>query len=290
MHSIENDFIKIWVKPKGAELKSIFGKKTGVEYMWNADPAFWGKTSPVLFPIVGALKSNQYTYAGKTYELSRHGFARDMLFELINREENSLHFLLKENEDTLLVYPFKFELHLYYTIEENKVRLSYEVKNTNTDEMLFSIGAHPAFCVPIEKGLGYSDYTLRFEQEEKLEKYLLNKEGLLTSATRIISTPSSQLPLDKELFKEDALVFKNLKSEEIRIEHKNKEGNGLKFRFANFPYFGIWAAENADFVCLEPWCGIADGEEHSGDLENKEGIHTLGAGERFLRFWEVEIY
>lgn len=289
MHSLENEVLKIWVKPKGAELKSLTQKKTGTEYIWNADPDFWGKSSPVLFPFVGGLKDDTYSFEGKSYEMGRHGFARDRMFALESKTETSLTFLLKSDADSLAVYPFHFELRLTYTLEGSTLTVTYEVKNLGSDKMYFSIGAHPAFSVPLDVDAQYKDYSLSFSAKENAERWLLSDEGLLTGETESLGEGLEKLPLSKGLFEKDALVFKGLKSNEIRLQ-SDEPSPGLAFGFNDFPYFGIWAAPNADFVCLEPWCGIADSVDHNQELTSKEGINTLAASEAFQRSWSVEVF
>ncbi|SOE20845.1 Galactose mutarotase [Spirosomataceae bacterium TFI 002] len=290
MFCLENESLKIWIKPKGAELKSITKKNTSQEYVWNADPLFWGKSSPILFPIVGALKNNEYHYNGKTYELGRHGFARDRQFVLESKAENKLCFLLKSDEESLKVYPFDFELRIIYTIEErNELVVSYEVKNVGSKQMYFSIGAHPAFQVPLDEELSYSDYNLVFSEVENAERWHLNAAGLLTGQTELMDATLKTLPLHKDLFEKDALVFKGLKSETIELNSKNSR-RGLKFKFKDFPYFGIWSVPKANFVCLEPWCGIADSADHNQNLTEKEGIISLAAGKVFTRGWSVQVF
>lgn len=288
MITIENEYLKAAISPKGAELQSLVKKFSETEFMWDANPSFWGKTSPVLFPIVGGLKDNSYHFNGKTYKLPRHGFARDKIFLVENQTADSVVFLLKEDVETLEIYPFSFELRLSYQVKENQISVQYSVRNTNNEALYFSVGGHPAFKIPIEPHLTYEDYYLEFSAENTLERYPLSADGLVQNSTQHVPMNGNKLPLTKALFYEDALVLKHLDSNQITI--KSDKGRAeLKFKFENFPYFGIWAAKNADFVCLEPWCGIADGVSHSQDFRTKEGINMLEAGEVFERMWMVEI-
>lgn len=288
MITITNEHLKVTISPKGAELQSLFKKDSETEFMWDANPAFWGKTSPILFPIVGGLKDGSYSFNGKTYKLPRHGFARDKVFVVEKQTTDSVVFLLKEDAETLEVYPFTFELRLSYQLNDNQLSVQYSVKNTNEGVMYFSVGGHPAFKVPIENGLSYEDYYLEFSAEKSLERYPLSSDGLIMNTTQNVSMNENKLPLTKALFYEDALVLKHLDSTEITI--KSDKGKAeLKFKFENFPFFGIWAAKDADFVCLEPWCGIADGVSHNQDFRTKEGVNMLEVGEVFERMWMVEV-
>ena len=285
---IENEKIRAIINPLGAELVSLLKLDDNTEYIWDANPAFWGKTSPVLFPIVGGLKNETYFYEGNENKLPRHGFARTMNFEIESQSQNSVVFLLKNNIETEKVYPFEFELRLIYSLKANKIELKYQITNPNTKILLFSIGGHPAFKCPIENELNYDDYYLEFNQNENLERWPLNAEGLVLDIPIEISKNTNKLILTKELFYEDALVFKHLKSDCVTLKSQ-KSAKQLKFEFKNFPYLGIWAAKNADFVCIEPWCGIADSAETIQNLETKEGIVSLKSEGVFERSFSIEI-
>lgn len=288
MLTLENAILRVTINPKGAELTSIFHKENGIDYCWSADAAFWGKSSPVLFPIVGALKDNRYTFDGKSYSLPRHGFARDYVFEVEKQEAESLTFLLKSNVDTLAVFPFEFEFRLRYTLTNNQLSVSYLVDNTGGNTLYFSVGGHPAFAVPLTEDTTYNDYFLEFNQQETFARWPLADGGLIGLNPETMLDETTKMPLSKELFYEDALVFKGLKSTNIVLK-SDKTPHQLSFDFEGFPFLGIWAAKDANFVCIEPWCGIADSENHNQELTQKEGIETLGVNKTFERTWSVSV-
>ena len=288
MQTLKNQILTIKINPKGAELTSIFNNKNRTEYMWNADPKFWGKSSPVLFPIVGSLKGNMYRFEGKEYSLSRHGFARDRDFMVEKSEESSIIFLLTHDENTLKVYPFKFEFRLVYTLENNTLKVTYLVKNIGENKMYFSVGGHPAFAVPLAENTVYEDYYLEFNKTEIFKRWGLTPEGLIETQPSDFLIDMDKLALTKELFYDDAIVFKNLNSTSVTLK-TDKINHQLKFDFEGFPYLGIWAAKDADFVCIEPWCGIADSANHNQELTEKEGIICLDLGEIFERTWRVTV-
>lgn len=288
MLTIENDFLRISINTKGAELNNIFSKQTQLEYLWNGDPAFWSKRSPILFPIVGALRDNTYYYKNNAYQLSRHGFARDAAFTCTANEATSVTMTLTSNDETLAVYPFLFQLNVNYSLHNDRLVVTYQVTNTGNDDMLFSIGGHPAFRLPIDEQLSYNDYHLEFSNNENLLRWPISPEGLVEAVPGHFMVNSNKIPLSKELFEKDAIVFKYLDSETITIK-SNKSPHSVIFRFTGFPFFGIWAAPNANFVCLEPWCGIADSTMHDQQLVNKEGINLLAPGQTFTRSWEVSV-
>jgi galactose mutarotase-like enzyme len=289
MFTIENDDLKIAIQSKGAELQSIYNKQTKLEYMWSGDPAFWGKKSPILFPIVGTLKNDTYYYNDKPYKLSRHGFARDMEFEVENQQPDSITFLLKSNENTLQYFPFEFELRIIYLVKENALRVGYDVKNISKDEIYFSVGGHPAFKVPLTEDANYNDYYLEFNEDETKPRWPISKDGLIETNPEPLLRQTNILQLSKELFRKDALVIKNLASSIVTLK-TDKSSHGLDFDFGDFPYLGIWAAKNADFVCIEPWCGIADSVDTNQKLIDKEGINKLNAGEVFQKNWVARFY
>jgi len=288
MYTIENDLLKAVINPLGAELSSLFNKTNGHEYMWSGDAKFWAKQSPVLFPIVGTLKDNCYSINGKNYELSRHGFAREKVFTVTNQKAASISFELENDEQTLSVYPFQFSFSLIYAIEGNSLIVTYLVKNNGTDKMLFSLGAHAAFKLPISDELAYNDYYLLFNKTENAGRWPISATGLIGSAPTALLENTNRLPLTKSLFYKDAIVLKNLGSDAVELK-SDKHPVGFTFTFKGFPYLGIWAAKDADFICIEPWCGIADGVNSNQVLAEKEGIVKLAAAEVFERSWGVMV-
>jgi galactose mutarotase-like enzyme len=289
MYTIENEILKVLIKSKGAELESIYNKHTNLEYMWSADPAFWAKKSPILFPIVGTLKSDIYFFEGKSYSLSRHGFAREMDFAVIEQKKDSVTFILESNESTLAKYPFAFRFSIQYTIAGKQLTVTYKIINKGNKELYFSFGGHPAFKVPLTENTAYSDYYLEFNKNENAGKWPISKDGLIEKSPDPFFNNSNKLTLTKELFYKDALVFKHLHSDKVSLL-SDKTQHGLEFDFTGFPYLGIWAAKNADFVCIEPWCGIADSVDTDQQLVGKEGINKLEINNSFERSWSVNLF
>ncbi|WP_300598143.1 aldose 1-epimerase family protein [Niabella sp.] len=288
IYQIENSVLKIAVSEKGAELQSLIDRSTGQEYMWDGNPEVWGKHSPVLFPIVGALKDNTYEYDGQRYHLNRHGFAREMNFLPVGQLADELIFALKSTADTLQLYPFEFDFKLKYRLEGKTLYVTYDVTNTGDKKMWFSVGGHPAFKLPLFKGDAYVEYALEFEEKENAGRWPIEEGGLLAQEPIPFFNHTNILRLNKGLFAKDAIVLKDLKSRKLTLR-ADKTGKGFDFSWEGFPYLGIWAAPGADFVCIEPWCGIADTVGTGQDLTKKEGIHTLEPGQHFERTWSVTI-
>lgn len=289
MICIENENLSVVIQPKGAELDSIVHKQTQLEYLWQGDAAFWGKKSPVLFPIVGTLKDNRFTYEGKSYTLPRHGFARDKTFIVESHTADKSSFLLRSDAESLKVYPFEFEFRLHYVLKDNTLSVSYDIQNMTNGDMYFSVGGHPAFRLPLVENTDYTDYFIELNTVETSGRYPLSNDGLLELTTNPFLENTNKIPLNPSLFYEDAVVLKHLTSNRMAIRSE-KTTHGLAMVFEDFPFFGIWAAKDAPFVCLEPWCGIADSVNTTQALVEKEGINKLGQGKRFERTWTIEVF
>ena len=278
--TIKNSNFTATINSKGAELISL--KTNGREYIWEGNPEFWGKHSPVLFPIVGTLKNNEFQYLEENYTLSRHGFARDIEFVVKEQSENKVVFSLESSASTLQNYPFIFELQLIYVLEESKLTIQYKVFNKDSKEIPFSIGAHPAFALTEN----FDSYSLSFGDDNEL-KYFLLENDLLSDKTEVIDLNKNQLQLDYQLFERDALVFKQINSKAITINENSKPI--LKIDFKNFPNLGIWTKNKAPFICIEPWFGYSDTNNSSGNILEKEGIIILKTNEIFDCEFSIEI-
>ena len=289
MYSIENRQLRATIASRGAELQELYHKEYQLEYLWKGDPAFWAKKSPVLFPIIGSLRKDTFRYKDKSYSMGRHGFARDMEFKATQINQGSIAFLLTSDEETLKHFPFQFEFRVSYSLSANELEVGYEVKNPGNEDMFFSVGGHPAFALPLVDGTIYDDYYLEFNEDETKPRWPISKEGLIEKTAIPLLKESNVLALTKQLFLNDALVLKYPTSSIVSIK-SDKTSHGLDLNFSGFPFLGIWAAANADFVCLEPWCGISDSVDSDLQLIHKEGINKLIAGETFFRKWTLTLF
>ena len=280
MTVLENEFLKVAIDLKGAQLSSFYNKQTGIEHLWQADPDVWPWHSPNLFPVVGGLINNQLLVDGQAYDMARHGIARQSEFILLETDEVSASFSLPYSEKTLAVYPFKFDYQILYTLIDNSLRITHKVINLDKKTIYFSVGAHPAFNIPFFKGESYEDYYLEFETDEHLEANLLSADGFFTGETHPVATPGNKLFLTRHLFDADALVFKQLNSRMLSIKSK-KHDHSVSVEFPHYNYLGVWAKPGADFVCIEPWLGCADTEGQHVNINKKEAIQTLHAGHVF---------
>lgn len=278
---LKNKHCTVTINHKGAELISF--TKNGIDCIWSVDEKFWNKTSPILFPIVGRLKNDTYLLDGKKYTLNRHGFARDYVFFVKEKLENSITFSLQQNEETLKRYPFNFELQLKYTLENSTLTLQYFVINNSNEKMPFSIGAHPAFSITNN----FEDYALQFDSHDTFETHHLEND-LFNGKTSIIPSNGNLIPLNYGLFEKDALVFKNLESKTVTLIKNNKAV--LSINFKEFPFLGIWTKKNAPFICIEPWVGHADESTATGNIVEKKNITILNAKESFNCKFSIELF
>lgn len=280
-HILKLNDTEIGVYSKGAELFSY--KVNGAEFIWGRNPDFWGASSPVLFPFVGVIKREYYKYGNNEYHMpTRHGFARNYEFELSSRGEDFLEFKFSSNDETLKIYPFKFDLYIKYTIEENSLEIAYRVVNNTEGEMYFSIGAHPAFALEINDEISLRDYYLELEKNEEAKRIPLLDNGL-AFGNNILSNfleEENKIQLDEEIFEDDAIIFENLESEKVAIKC-SKSTRKVEMDFSGFPFIAFWSKPKAPFVCLEPWYGITDFENSTGKLENKKGILKLDRNSEF---------
>jgi len=285
MH-LENGMLSVDVKSFGAELTSL--KYKGKEFLWEADKKYWGRHSPILFPMVGRLKDDTTVIEGKEYHMGQHGFARDSEFKEFSCSGNKVTYLLTYSDETLKMYPYKFELYISYELCENRVKVIYEVKNVDDKKIIFSIGGHPAFKWPLVEGEKFEDYYIEFEKKES-QKFIRNENGCLAYEDEMIIENVDKIDLDKSKFDIDTFVFKNLNSDMVSFKSKRSNAS-VTVRFAGFPYFGIWSKVNeAPFICLEPWFGVADFLDCDKNFETKEGILDLEPGKVFECSYEIEV-
>jgi galactose mutarotase-like enzyme len=273
MPTLQNDQLSVTIHHQGAELASVIDQRDQTQYVWQADPAHWGRHAPVLFPIVGRLREDQYQHRGQPYRLTQHGFARDCAFELTETDPDFLQFVLQADVETLAVYPFDFALGIRYTLADRSLTVAYTVENRGEAVMPFGLGAHPAFTCPLVPGELMTDYDLVFSHPETAARHLL-AGGLYTGETEPVLTDADRIPVTPTLFDQDALVFHELASEWVALRSR-VSGREVRVSLAGFPYLGLWSKPGAPFVCLEPWQGLADYTDASGDMTDKPGMHLL---------------
>jgi galactose mutarotase-like enzyme len=291
---LSNDIIEIKINDHGAELRSIKNLQTGKHYLWNADPKFWNRSSPVLFPFVGAVKDKVYRHEGVEYPMNQHGFARDMDFELVYKTENEVWFSVTSTDDAYKVYPFHFILEIGYRLVENAVVVMWKVKNTNHSKMYFSIGAHPAFFCPFHEGDKQFDYYLSFGRKDdivpqKLTARIFGQGGCATNKNAEYTLDNGILQITEERFDNDALIIENSQVQRIALlDSEKREYLAVEF---DAPLVGVWSPpkKNAPFVCIEPWYGRCDCEDFSGELKEREWGNVLEANEEFHAEYKIVV-
>lgn len=286
-YSIENNFVKVSVNSKGAELFSYFNKNLNTEYLWQANPKFWGKHAPILFPVIGKMFNDTIKVEGKNYPMTKHGFARDMEFEMRKHQTESIEFVLCSTAQTKEFFPFDFELVVTYELKGATLTTNFTVKNKGAEKMYFSIGGHPAFNCPIEKNDIPENCFIEFSSVEKDDKVLINTDGYRNGKIIKDYINGTTISLTKDIFKDDALIFLNLKSKELSIRSTNSKKN-LKFSHKGFPHLGIWAPVGAPFVCLEPWHGVCDAEGYKGELKDRFGSVGLEPQKEYICSYSIE--
>lgn len=288
LFTLENSEIAVQIDSLGAEQKSLQDVKTKTEYMWGADPQYWKRASPVLFPVVGAYKNNACPYRGKTYHLPQHGFARDMEFSLMSQRPDSICFALTDTEETRRNYPFAFRLEIEYQIAGRTVTVLWRVHNPSEETMYFSIGGHPGFCCPLD-GIGQqTDYALSFGGADRIISRLLGPCGV-TDQLREYSLTDGLLPIAADLFDQDALIVENHQAQQVSLV----DPEGKRYLTVDFdaPLFGVWSPpkKQAPFVCIEPWYGRADHESFAGELNQREWGNALSPGGRFEASYRITV-
>jgi galactose mutarotase-like enzyme len=278
---LNNEYLQIEVNSRGAELMGVIDKSDGHQYLWQGDPLYWKNRAPVLFPIIGNLTGGKYHFEGREYAMQRHGFASMMDFDLAKTGENAITFALSQDEFTLSQYPFEFRLSVTYILSERTLTTAFQVENTGTQMLWFSIGGHPGLNCGLNAE-GRKDCRLIFEKAEKVNR-LVNELGYLTGREEPFLQDQRSVDIASLNFdgKTKVYVLKDLRSESLTLEDSGN-GKSVRFGFAGFPYLGIWSPSNqAPFLCIEPWYGITGTAGVIDELNHKRGILKVKTGDFF---------
>lgn len=296
MQTLKSDVLTVQVSDFGAELQSIV--KNDYEYLWQGDPAFWGRRSPVLFPIVGSIWEKKYRVDGKEYEMGQHGFARDSRFELVSASDSEVRYRLESTEETLAKYPWPFVLEIGYTLEGNELKVLWKVTNPGTEEMFFQIGAHPAFNYPdydeakAERGFFVFDGSSECACPSQLECIRIREKGCVDADSKhpLVLEDGGVLPLDKNTFDViDTIMLQDNQISEVALLRPDRSPY-LTVSF-DAPVVGLWSppCKNAPFICIEPWYGRCDRAGFTGDFRDKDWINTLAPGATFEASYTILI-
>ena len=289
LYELKNEQITLAIESKGAEMKSLKCNETGLEYLWQADPAFWGRTSPVLFPVVGNYKDKTTYYEGQAITLSQHGFARDTEFNLVSQTEDSIWFAMNSTEETYALYPFHFRLSVGYKINGNKVTVLWKVENPDEKTLYFSIGAHPAFNCPLKAEEKQEDYFLFFDTDKPLESSIIGADGFISEETEFFHTDGGKLAITPNLFDNNTMVIEHHQTHEVSL--LTPEGREYVKVTYTAPLVGIWTPieKNSPFICIEPWYGRSDRSNFNQQLTEREYGQKLAQGEIFEACYDIEV-
>ena len=289
LHVIENQQLICTIESNGAEVRSLKNKATGEEYIWQIDPSVWGSSSPVLFPAIGKIKEDKMIYKGKEYAMPKHGIIRNnKSLSFQKHSPSKCAFTLESSPETLLQYPFQFSFSVAYTLIDNRLLMTYTIKNSDTVPMSFACGGHTAYACPLNEQTILSDYVIEFPSALLLESSTLGTSGLLSPHQRKIGSSGGILQLSEKLFNEDALIFTHIDCNWVRLR-KKKEKKGIVVKFKGYPHLALWSKPSADYVCIEPWLGLPDSEEESLEITQKPTYKTIEPGATFSIGIETEI-
>lgn len=287
---IENELIRVEVESLGAELKSMVKKETGLDYMWCADPKYYKRTSPNLFPIVGSLNGGVYRYKNQEYKMGQHGFARDMEWDVEKKSNTELWFYLSSDSDTLERYPFVFKLALGYQLDGTSLKVIWRVKNTDDRTMYFSCGGHPCFTCPIHGEKDKTGYSYNFHTEGDVIYHPITKDGMMKDEFGKFDLVDGKATLTPDFFDNGAYIVEDDQIHKVSLTDPSGH-DYLTVTFEDAPLFGLWSAEgkNAPYAAIEPWYGRCDRAGFHGSLEEREWGHALAAGHEFTRSYTITV-
>ncbi len=290
MIQLENEVLRVVLSPVGGTLRSLYGKENGIEYLWQGDEKYWTGQAPNLFPFIGRLLGQRYTLRGKAYDMPRHGFVSKSEMETEEEGPGTCVFLLRDSAATRAIYPCRFEFRIRYTLEGRLLRVRYEVKNRSEETMLFAVGGHPGFNVPLREGLRFEDYALTFPGDAGAKQVKFSDDVLTLEERPPFPLPGGVLPLAHTLFDGDAIVLAGT-PRQVTLSTP-KDPHGLRVTFPGMPYVGFWHMPHTDapYVCIEPWSalpGRAGITEELTDMPDRTALSPCGV---YVNEWTVEVW
>ena len=290
LQTIHNDAMTVTIDELGAQLMSITAAD-GTEYLWNGDPAYWTGRAPNLFPYVGRLTNDSYTYGGKTYQMTRHGFAKRTAFTTADQGAANLTLRMTDTRESRESYPFAFQFDVSYVLEGSALVIVYAVENRGRETMYFGLGGHPGFRVPLEAGKSFEDYRLTFAHPSQPCRVLLSDAYMLSGHDAPYPLEGGTvLPLRHDLFDQDAIILKNF--ERTMTLSAGEGTRGLTLSCPRMRYLGIWHMPKTDapYVCLEPWASLPSRQDVVEDFSQQNDLISLDAGERYENRWTVSVF
>lgn len=288
--TLSNNLFSVQINKLGAELSSVKNMITGIEYIWQADPQYWARHAPILFPIVGRLKNDQYSFNQNVYKLTQHGFARDQNFKIVSQSTTDVVFELRESELSLPKYPFSFILQNRYSLVENSLNIEYYVSNSDQKDIYFSVGGHPAFNIPLIQNLKFDNYFCEITPNIVYDRIVLKNST--SDFNHLEKFSEKRFQIQRNLFANDAIILiLNQKETKVSLVSERDE-HGVSMILENANYVGVWSPypKEAPFVCIEPWWGIHDTINSDGDLTRKHSIIKLQPNEKFSGKYRLEFF
>ena len=289
-YTIENEFLKVEIADKGAEMMSLVGKKTGFEYLWQGNAEYWANRATVLFPICGRLFEGKYTWQGKEYEMILHGFAKLQTFSVVAQSATAITFELRPNEETRATYPFDFVLRMTYTLDGATVRTAFYVENPSEDNLPFSVGGHPGFNIPFVEGEQFEDYYLAFKCEKAAERRLFSPTRFYTGNKELFAMREGKyIDLRHDLFKDDAIFLDNA-CKTVSLKSK-KNDRAVTVSYEDMLHVGFWQKPESDapYVCIEPWHGFPSFDGKVDDFATKSEMMHLAKGESYSTWFDITV-
>ncbi len=292
LFTIENDYLTVKISETGGSLDSVILKKTGREYLWQGDKAYWDEKAPNLFPFIGRLFGSKFSYGGKSYDMKLHGFLRGEPLELQKQDKDSVCFYLdgekwvKEGK-----FPFSFDLRLSFRLKDNEIICAYEIENKSDDEIFFAVGGHPGINLPMESGLKFEDYRIEFPTECKPKRVIFSSDGLTTEERPQFELDEKNgFNLYHSLFDDDAIVLTDTPHE---VSLKSKKGEHfVTMKYPNVPYIGFWHADKTDapYICLEPWSSLPGRDGIDEEIDKMNDRIKLEPHETEKISWSLAVY
>ena len=290
-YTISNQNLFVTISSNGAEIKEI--KYQNVDYLHNSDPKFWGRSAPILFPNIGTIKDGKTNINGSEYPMVKHGFIRDREFIISEQEKSAITFEYTPSEDDFKIYPFNFKLKITYQIHGNMLKSFIVVENLSDIVMPFNLGLHPAFKVPLFENEKFEDYKFIFKKPGSYKCPSVNLSNGTIDFEKIARefNDLEVLPLNYDDYKDDALVFDNLTTHQLKLTNKD-DSHGVWFEFNDFPMLGIWTPNHvkANFICIEPWIGCADPSNHTGNYLDKKYLINLDPKSFKLISYQIKFF
>jgi galactose mutarotase-like enzyme len=273
--SLSSGNLSAQIDPLGAQLSRL-RDRSGSEMMWNGDPSIWAGRAPLLFPIVGALAGGNYRLGGKLYPLSRHGFARGSTFQIIESGTANAVFRLKADDASFKLYPFWFEMDVHFALDGPTLSITTWIRNLGNEAMPASFGYHPGFNWPLPFGQPRSGHFIEFANDEPSPARRLDANGLLSAERHTTPIVQRRLALEDALFQNDVIIFDDVRSRSVT--YGANAGPRIRLSFPDTPYLGVWTKPRANFICIEPWHGVADPQGYSADFTAKPGVFVVRPG------------